>query len=327
LVWNFTEYSRIILPPPVRNDETDNSKRYEKAKSRLANQGISFVDDKRFVEFLKEEKNLSELICLIEIPNISLNEQFNSPNWKNHPINKLLEGNSKAEDFMVKGTHFPKWFKNDRGELKEYSEWKQLWIKHKLGVDKFVPPRDANKPIKDSKGNTRVIKTKNEKQGEILYPLYALLEQTNLVLICPNGHLSDIPWPKFLRWKSEKKEKNDNGGDLFSLDNCCPTPKLKWTESKTKSEGYGSIYIECTSCGCGNGASQPKINLEGINNLKPNCPGEKPWEIDLGQDSNSKAPVERCHKRGVVSNGKEQMQVALVTFSRWLYAFQSIRAM
>lgn len=317
--WEFVKKSLKVLEE-IRREEIDNSKRYEKAKNKIPKLGISFINDKRFVEFLKLEKNLPELICLIGIPSISLNEQFNTPNWHNHPINKLLEGGAKAEEFMVKGTHFPKWFINGNNELKTYSEWKALWVSRNLGADRFVPPRDALRPIKDSNGNVKRIIQKNENQGEQVYELYGLLSQTNLILICPNGHLSDIPWPKYLRWKTERSG-NETGDDLFMLDDCCPTPKLEWTESKTKSEGYSSIYIECKSCGCGSGnGGQLKINLEGINNLKPLCPGHKPWEIDLSQDNSSTFPFEQCYKKGDRANGREHMQVALVTGNNVYYS-------
>lgn len=316
--WEFVKKAHSILDE-IRVEETDNSKRYEKAQLRFSKNGIGLIDDRRFVDFIKIEKELSQLICLISIPNIALNEHFNFPNWRDHPINKLFEGAAKAEDYMVKGTHFPKWFINDKGDLKQYNEWKKMWLKKNLGLEKFVPPRDANKPLKDSAGNQRKMVINSEGQGPITYPLYATLSQTNLLLICPNGHLSDIPWSHYLKWRSEKKEKNDVGQNLFSAEKCCPTPELKWTESKTKSEGYGSIYIECRSCGAGNGSNGRKINLEGINNLKPCCPGHKPWEIELAVDKND-IPYEDCFKKGDESFGREQMQVALVTGNNVYYA-------
>jgi hypothetical protein len=317
--WGFVSNSQKIISEIIK-EETDYTKRYDKAKFRLPNQGIIFINDKRFVNFLREEQQLSELICLVGIPNISLNEHFNSPNWKNHPINRLLEGKGKAEDFMVKGTHFPKWFINDDGMLKTYSEWKRIWNSKHLKSDNFVPPRDATKPIlAEGKPILRTLKDSDGVSYKI--GLFKELNQTNLILICPNGHLSDIPWPKFLRWKSDRKEKNDNGESLFTLDDCCLSPKLKWTESKTKSEGYSSVYIECTNCGCGGGnGDQRKINLEGINNLKPCCSGHKPWEIDLSQDINSVIPYEECNKKGDKRLGREDMQVALVTGNNVYYA-------
>lgn len=318
--WDFVYEAQKLLGE-IRNEEADASKRYEKAKFRIPNRGIEVIDDKRFVEFLKAEKELNELICLIGIPSISLNEQFNSPNWKNHPINKFLEGKVKAEHFMVKGTHFPKWFKNEKGDLKLYAEWKKIWHDNQLSAENFVPPRDAKSPITDQNGK-EVFKTLRD-QNNVSYPikLFKELTQTNLVLICPNGHLSDIPWPRFLRWKSEKKEQKDDGKNIFSIDKCCPTPQLLWTESKTKSEGYASIYLECLSCGAGSGRDdKQKITLEGINNLKPCCPGHRPWELGLGQDSGVHITDEDCYKRGDKNLGPEYMQLALVTGNNVYYA-------
>lgn len=318
--WDFVIEAQKVLDE-VRREEIDSSKRYEKAKFRIPNRGIAVVDDKRFVEFLKTEKELTELVCLIGIPSISLNEQFNSPNWKTHPIYKFLGEKAKAEHFMVKGTHFPKWFRNEKGELKQYVEWKKIWNDNKLRSENFVPPRDANSPIKDQSGK-EVFKTLKDQDGiSHTIKLYKELSQTNLILVCPNGHLSDIPWAKFLKWKSEKKERNDEGKNLFSIDKCCPTPNLLWTESKTKSEGYASIYLECRSCGTGSGKdNKQKITLEGINNLKPCCPGQKPWEIDLGQDSGVNIHTEDCYKGGDKSRGPEFMQLALVTGNNVYYA-------
>lgn len=304
--WQFVKKSNKLIDQ-IRSKVADDSERYKEAKERITQQlGVSFVDDKRFIDFLRAEKDLPELVGLVAIPSLALNENTGYPDWKNHPINKFLEGSAKAEDFMIMGTHFPKWFKNKKNELKKYDEWKARWLKSNLGGEKFVPPRDAKDPIKNRNGNIKRITIKNKNQGEISYPMYRQLEQLNLILICPNGHLSDIPWPKYLRWQVNKKEKHDVGEKLFQVDDCCPAPKLQWTESKNKSEGYGSIYIECKNC-------KEKTNLEGINNIRPSCMGEKPWAIELGQSDSVYVPKERCE-------GPEKMQVALVTGNNIYYA-------
>lgn len=332
--WKFVKKAQSTVED-IRIENADDKVRYDLAKIRIGQRGVYFVDDKRFRDFLRTEKELGELVCLIGIPDIALNEHFNSPNWKDHPINQLLKKKGeepKAEDYMVLGTHFPKWFKNVDGHLKTYSEWKTIWNNAGHQSIYFVPPRDANKRIIVN----AVPLSKRFKDAEgVPYSvdLYQELSQTNLVLICPNGHLSDIPWPKFLRWRTDmftgvKDRNTDKGEALFNeleCEPCCPQPQLKWTESKTKSEGYGSIYIECMNCGLGSGGTnQPKINLEGINNLKPLCPGHRPWEIDTGAD-NDFIPREQCVASDAVSTG-QHMQIALVTGNNVYYAngFSSI---
>lgn len=310
---------------------------YNRIKFEAKNLGLSLVDDKRFVKFIQNEKELKNLECLIAIPQMALNEMFNSVNWTKkvhgriepaHPIalalNELTGSTGKAQDYQIQGTHFPKWFKNDKGELKTISNWLSIWRNKGNAINTFSPPRDANAPIKDSSGNqlSKAYIDSNNVQRSI--PLYKELSQTNLILICPNGHLSDIPWSKYLTWKTQKEtfqlSREDNGFKLFDFEPCCGNPNLKWTESKTKSEGYGSIYIECTNCGLGSGNSKekPKITLEGINSLKPHCIGQKPWEIE--PNNPNFIPFEKCHKNGDEKNDREEMQVALVTANNTYYA-------
>jgi hypothetical protein len=331
--WRFIKWANSKIEI-IRTNNADDRKVYELSKSEISNRGIEFIDDQRFIKFIKSEKKLENLVCLIGIPHMALNESFNTPNWKNHPIRTALERTGEqfegvSSHYMINGTHFPKWFKNSDGELKLIKEWFAIWEKEcrkypdMLKLDNFSPPRDAL----SKKAFIREINSKNEDGNPIKIREYKTLEQTNLILICANGHLSDIPWANYLRWKTEKylrlRPEEDKGENLMSnemVGPCCSNPKLKWTESKTKSEGYGSIYIECNSCGLGSGSDKdkPKINLEGINSLEPNCIGQKPWELDL--DNPTITPYENCYIRNDNKNGREKMRIALVTANNVYYA-------
>lgn len=331
--WRFIKWANSKIET-IRTNYTDYREVYKQSKSEISNRGIEFIDDQRFIEFIKSEKKLENLVCLIGIPHMALNESFNTPNWKNHPIRTALERTGEqfegvSSHYMINGTHFPKWFKNSDGELKLLKEWFAIWEKecrkypNTLKLDNFSPPRDAL----SKKAFIREINSKNEDGNPIKIREYKTLEQTNLILICPNGHLSDIPWANYLRWKTEKylrlRPDEDKGENLMSnemVGPCCSNPKLKWTESKTKSEGYGSIYIECNSCGLGSGSDKdkPKINLEGINSLEPYCIGQKPWELDI--DNPTITPYENCYIRNDNKNGREKMRIALVTANNVYYA-------
>lgn len=328
--WRFIRWANSKIET-IRTNYTDDREVYKQSKSEISNRGIEFIDDQRFIKFIKSEKKLENLVCLIGIPHMALNESFNTPNWKNHPIRTALERTGEqfegvSSHYMINGTHFPKWFKNSKGDLKKIGEWFSLWQKEcrshpqTLKLDYFAPPRDAGHFIRE-------MPSKNEDGNTITIREYKTLEQTNLILICPNGHLSDIPWANYLRWKTEKylrlRPEDDKGENLMSnemVGPCCSNPKLKWTESKTKSEGYGSIYIECNSCGLGSGSDKdkPKINLEGINSLEPYCIGQKPWELDL--DNPTITPYENCFIRSESKNGREKMRIALVTANNVYYA-------
>ncbi|GAA4071462.1 hypothetical protein GCM10022389_15900 [Flavobacterium cheonanense] len=331
--WRFIKWANSKIEV-IRTNNSDDRKVYELSKSEISNRGIEFIDDQRFIKFIKSEKKLENLVCLIGIPHMALNESFNTPNWKNHPIRTALERTGEqfegvSSHYMINGTHFPKWFKNSDGELKLIKEWFAIWEKEcrkypdTLKLDNFSPPRDAL----SKKAFIREINSKNEDGNPIKIREYKTLEQTNLILICPNGHLSDVPWANYLRWKTEKylrlRREEDKGENLMSnemVGPCCSNPKLKWTESKTKSEGYGSIYIECNSCGLGSGSDKdkPKINLEGINSIEPYCIGQKPWELDL--DNPTITPYENCYIRNDNKNGREKMRIALVTANNVYYA-------
>ncbi|MCY4562446.1 MAG: DUF1998 domain-containing protein [Flavobacteriaceae bacterium] len=239
--------------------------------------GVQNIEDYRFIEFLKEQYDYVNLKCLISIPDMPLNDRF-SPNWKDNPINKLLKKNSEryipASDYMVSATHFPKWFKNHRGDLKELSVWFELWeeeckkvvpLKHKH----FAPPRDAKNK------NSYKITDYDEDGNQIKIDAYKKLSQTYLVIACPEGHLNDIPWSKYLNFKNGNYEHNDDASiDLYDLEDCCKNPDLQWIENKTQSETIGNIIIKCKSC-------DKKTNLEGLGERAFKCTGNKPWEVQL----------------------------------------------
>lgn len=327
--WKFIKWANSKIEI-IRGNNADDKKIYELSKTEVSNRGLEFIDDQRFIKFIKSEINLLNLVCLIGIPHMALNESYNTPNWKNHPIRNALEKTGEqfegvSSHYMINGTHFPKWFKNSKGDLKRIGEWFSLWEREcrnhpqTLKREFFAPPRDASQFIREKP-------SKNEDGNTITVREYKTLDQTNLILICPNGHLSDIPWANYLRWKTEKylkvRPEVDKGEYLMSNEKvgpCCSNPKLKWTENKLKSEGYGSIYIECNSCGLGSGLDKdkPKINLEGINSLEPYCIGQKPWELDIDHPKNTSN--ENCFKQN--DNGKSEiMQVTLVTANNVYYA-------
>ena len=111
---------------------------------------------------------------------MALNESFNTPNWKNHPIKKALENAGEtgiSSDYMIVGTHFPKWFKNRKGELKKVSQWKAMWEKEGRKhngtptINDFAPPRDASDFVRE-------YKRKNIEDREVNYREYRNLNKS-----------------------------------------------------------------------------------------------------------------------------------------------------
>jgi len=324
--WEFIKAANSRINDIISDITNAPEDHYRMAKKQLNNDlGLELIDDERFIQFLKADKGLDNLLCLAAIPHLSLTERYNTIDAKGHPAIKRLKERriptKEGEEFTIPGTHFPKWFRNENGLLKTYKEWRQDWEKAGKSLYFFAPPRDVTDPYPN-----RTIKM--DKAGNTM-PEYKELNQLNLILICENGHLSDIPWSHYLRWRAEGKlKKKDTDGaehrdkgaaDLFThIDPCCNAPKLKWTESKNRSEGYASIFIECLNCGLGSGKDgKMKVSLEGINNLEPVCPGHKPWEIDL-EDTNDRIPYDMdcCTRAG----SRTRMKVALVTGNNIYFA-------
>ncbi|WP_430399093.1 DrmB family protein [Flavobacterium sp.] len=291
----------------IQNErETNMATLLENSTKRIKNElGLSTIDDDRFVGFLKISENLSALLLLLPIPEINLNDFFNTPEWNNHPI-RLSVNNAVSNNYMIQATHFPKWFVGKNNKLQTLDKWRLDWgnlvqCNANVKTSHFAPPRDPG--LLKSKNVRR--KTDADGNYETM-DIYNELTQTNLALICEHGHLMDIPWSKYIN-------NFNSGNDPVNLDEieyCCGNPSLKWTESTNKSEGFENVFVECI---CGK-----KKNLGGINSFKCLCKGHKPWEINVDGKftENSNIHNELCSFNG----NRGVMQVSLVTANRMYYA-------
>ena len=78
--WKFIRWinSRIET---IRSNNSDDKEIYRLAKIDIKQRGLPFVDDERFIKFIKREKNIGNLICLVGIPHMALDDNFNTPKW------------------------------------------------------------------------------------------------------------------------------------------------------------------------------------------------------------------------------------------------------
>lgn len=278
--------------------------------------GVEFVEDNRFLRFLGKTEGLTGLRCFVAVPHVSL-DQYNQCNKKELPIyRKYMEntGQQLEENLVtIPAIPFPRWFISNRKsrELKTYEEWLQIWKRKKCNGGKeeyFAPPRDPE------------VKTSREHSDSGIYrandkSIHGLLEQVSMVLICPNGHISDIPWEKFFCASVTMKDGIKQAGfDLFGYDERpCPEgmkPDLQWLENRSHSESFGRLQCRNKADKCSN--CPGSVSLEGIMNLQPLCPGERPWE---GIGFRDKVP---CKKEG--GNERSTMKWALVTSNSVYYA-------
>ena len=266
--------------------------------------GVDIINDPRFVEFLKEDQGISKLKYLIDVPHLSL-DNWNNPKEKKHPLflrcKEKTDQELPPEHFYIPAIHFPRWFYSRKEKLfKPLEQWESLWITETRDtkLQYFAPPRD---PFSKTQ---RSFKDK-ERQIDI----YETLVQIPIVLICKNGHISDIPWYQlFCAGIEGKKEamKNPSGFELFDYPcHDCPCGgehELQWIENRNNSESWGTL--KCKNCG-------QTYGLEGIMNIHPFCKGDTPWN-GLGTRSN-----DQCKD---LNGSRSVMQMALVTSNSVYYA-------
>lgn len=283
-----------------------------------AERGVELLEDNRFMNFLRETEGLTNLRCFVAVPHVSL-DQYNQTNVRNLPLNRKYKDNTGSEQDLdenlvtIPAIPFPRWFYSKRNshELKPYEEWLQLWSKNNCnnGSDKyFVPPRDPGLKTKRKLPNNDIQNAKDRS-------VHGLLEQVSMVLICPNGHISDIPWDKFFCASVNLKEAvKKEGFDLFGYDESmwpCPKgmkPDLQWLENRSHAESFGRLQCRNRADKCNN--CPGAVSLEGVMNLQPLCPGERPWE--------GKGVYKICKKEN--TSERSTMKWALVTSNSVYYA-------
>lgn len=281
--------------------------------------GIELLEDNRFMNFLRATEGLTKLRCFVAVPHVSL-DQYNRSNIKDLPLNQKHKENTGTDKDLdeklvtIPAIVFPRWFISHRKshELKTYEEWLKLWKKKNCNngeIKYFAPPRDyalkTNQKLPD-------FEIPNAKDRNI----HGLLEQVSMVLICPNGHISDIPWDKFFCASVNNEDIYKEGFDLFGYDESswpCPNDirlDLQWMENRSHSESFGRLQCRNRAEKCQNCSGS--VSLEGIMNLQPLCPGERPWE-GIG-----KIDHVQCKKEN--GTGRSTMKWALVTSNMVYYA-------
>lgn len=233
-------------------------------------------NDDRLLQELKNIKQVSNLKYLVLIPDIELNDVF-----------KTIK-NQKAS-LAINSTFMPKGFFDSNNNYKEYKNWYDEWPSN--DQPNFFPPK-----YKISKG---------EKSYDFL------LKQDNIVLICGNGHISDFPWSKFLRWRMESPDDIYNKVDLFNRLDCCNRPLIQIRDTSASASGFDGKWLRCANKGC---PYSKGVSLKGLMSVKIVCAGHKPWEVDTGEPRfyNGKRDVRRQDpkRERCIS---EHMKVALTT--------------
>lgn len=292
--WGFLKRILDMQKDAVEIGKKDREiKGYIEEQAKLERNGnIGLSNDSRLLESLKDRKKIFQLKYLVLIPNIELNDFSN----------KIK---SDGNELAINSTFMPKVFFDRSKHYKTYKEWFKEWALKNKSDDKFSKEFFPPKYISD-----------NAKFN---------LTQDNIVLICDHGHISDFPWSKYLRWRTEfPMEINfDQSVELFSSQSCCGNDDsnsaiIRITSSAANASGFDGKWLKCENCG-------RQTSLKGLMSVKIKCPGHKPWEAitsnagDLKYHSgnsnsrNQMPPFEICMS-------SKPMKVALTTGNNLYYS-------
>lgn len=256
------------------------------------NGGLGLSNDTRLLKTLINRKGLAELKYLVLIPDIAV-QDFS---------NKIK---NSGNELAINSSFMPKIFFDKSKHYKFYKEWFKDWT--------------SNKKNDDSYGNNFFPPKYNAENG------INNLTQDNIVLICDHGHISDFPWSKYLRWRTDSPMEinSEKPIELFNSQFCCGTDdkadaKIKITSSTANASGFDGKWLKCENCG-------RQTSLKGLMSVKIKCPGHKPWEAITSNNGelkyhsgnsdsrNKMPPYELCLS-------SKEMKVALTTGNNLYYS-------
>lgn len=295
--WSFVQKLSDSIDNPAHSQYT--------LRQHQEETGAEIVDDERFIKFLQFKKDFINLKCFAAIPHVGLSG-LNYIQYKDHYLYKEQEkklNNLPMSMFYIPAVDFPKWFISSKSELRPVGEWLKIWKSENRNDGKeeyFAPPRDPHGPT-----------FRKYKQQLNDNTIYKTLSPVPLVLICENGHISDIDWYRYFCAKLDnQKVDSEEGFDLFGYpcDNHCNGEKnhsLKWIQNRNQSESWGTL--KCEHC-------QKSVSLAGIMNLKAFCRGERAWDPVPNQNW---IP---SHESCLTKKSRTIMTVAMVTSNSIYYA-------
>lgn len=251
--------------------------------THAALEDIYFSNDERLLNELIHAKGINNLKYLVLLPNLELNEAFNT----------IKDGKT---NLAINSTFMPKGFLDNYNNYKKYPEWYRLWKKDKK---LFFPPKYISFERNEEGENMR--------SGE-----ERLLKQDNIVLICKDGHISDFPWSEFLRWRIDFPDAIYEDVDLLTKKKCCDNPKIQIKETSANASGFDGKWLKCNNKSCDYSTG---ISLKGLMSTKVLCAGHKPWEVETGghQHYFGNEVNRRDGINGETCKQKEPMRVALTT--------------
>jgi hypothetical protein len=242
--WGFIQKIKKIRDTAIKVGDKEEEYVVKHAKEAE----IFISNDERLLIELRSIKRMPNLKYLVLIPDIELNELYNTLD-------------PEAGQLAINSTFLPKGFFDRLNQYQPYWKWYDKWPSNDL--DNFFPPKYKA----------------NIKENEFEFKL----KQDNIVLICESGHISDFPWSKYLRWRKDFPYEGKDKINLFDIQDCCTSPMIQIKDTSANASGFDGKWLKCNNKGC---QYHTGVSLKGLMSVKVSCPGHKPWETETGAANN-----------------------------------------
>jgi hypothetical protein len=216
-----------------------------------------YINDKRLLDRLKNDKGFPEIKYLVRMP----------PNSSRQFTSGIFTQPQNLDDIST-GQYFPRWMYCEKcNRFNSLFNWFNKWdkvieqyepLKSKNVRDMFIPPKCGfcyEAKLINSKKNSK----------KYLNPDHYQLTQVRFIMTSSNGEIVDFPWDKWITLKNEKYNALLTGDltfdDIHNLSPCCNNQDLSYVQ---EAQGdFSSIKIKCKNPKCNKSAS-----LEGIFGFK-----------------------------------------------------------
>lgn len=238
--WGFIQTVKKLRDSALRIGDPEEEYVIKHAKEA----NIFISNDERLLMELRSIKQMPNLKYLVLIPDIELNDLYNTID-------------AEATPLAINSTYMPKGFFDGINQYFPYWKWHNKWPQEDIGS--FFPPK-YKAQIKEVEMEFK-------------------LKQDNIVLICENGHISDFPWSKYLRWRIDSPFDAKTKVNLFDIQDCCTSPMIQIKDTSANASGFDGKWLKCNNKGC---QYHVGVSLKGLMSVKVACPGHKPWETETG---------------------------------------------
>lgn len=188
------------------------------------------IHDNRLLYRLKNDKGFPKIKSLIQMPGNTVKRFSNSQYVQPSDYNNVAVG-----------SYFPRWmFCSKCKRFKQIKYWWDKWSdvidqydkSNKNKADDFIPPK-CGYCYEDAK--------KSKKRNT-----FYNLTQVIFIMTSSDGKIRDIPWDKWITFRKQTKNEDDDTVDLSNWGACCESQDLRYEQGDF--EDLAGIHITCNNC-------------------------------------------------------------------------------